>query len=179
MKKLAVIAFSTVFVAALMLGVAFQANAQATRYEVSSFEYDCTTDWGTDWMEGNAWHIRGIVHENINISANPEMNGINTTVADGDFNLENGTASIRGTMSFKPDTIDGTWEGHWAFIANKGVYFGRAVAQGTGALEGQTLFLDLYDGVDPGDADAVCATVGGVPHGFTEARGYILVTGGK
>lgn len=177
MRKLAVIMLSGMFVAVLLLGVAFQANAQATRYEVDSYEYDCTTNWGSEWQEGNVWHIRGIVHTNVNISDDPEMNGINTTVADADFNLKNGNAVIRGTMSLKPHDIDGTWEGTWTFIATNGIYRGQSVAHGTGALKGKMLFMELFDAVPADDAEAVCASVGGVPHGFTATKGVVLVTG--
>lgn len=166
-------------VVALLGSVAWQAQAEATRYEVSSYEYDCTTDWGSEWMEGNVWHIRNIVHTNVNISDSPEMDGINTTVADAEFNLKNGNAVIRGTMSLKPHTIDGTWEGTWTFIANNGIYRGQAVAHGTGALKDKMLFMDLFDAVPADDAEDVCASVGGVPHGFTATSGVVLATGGK
>lgn len=178
MRKSVAVLVSAVVVVALLFGVAMTANAQATHYEVTSYEYDCTTDWGSEWTEGNVWHIRNIVHTNVNISDSPELDGINTTVADAEFNLKNGNAVIRGTMSLKPRTIDGTWEGTWTFIANNGIYRGQAVAQGTGALKGKMLFMELFDAAPAEDAETVCASVGGVPHGFTATVGDVLVTGG-
>jgi hypothetical protein len=65
--------------------------------------------------------MRGVGHTNVNVSADPELNGINTTVADADFNLKTGNAVIRGTTSLQPDGIAGTWEGTWTFIYNRGV----------------------------------------------------------
>jgi hypothetical protein len=101
-------------------------------------------------------------------------------VADADINLSNGIAAIRGTASFQPAGIDGTWEmtWHWIYSPGQGVGFGNAVAHGTGALEGKTAFLELYDlPYDPA-IEQVCAGTG-MPEGIISVEGYILDSGGS
>ncbi|MGD9092897.1 MAG: hypothetical protein PVF74_08605 [Anaerolineales bacterium] len=164
-----------VIVAVLLLCMALPANAKATRIEVASFEYDCANGFEKDWMAGQVYHIRNYVHTNRNVSDFPELNGINYTVGDGDFNLLNGVTVIRGTLSFKPDTINGTWEGTWTFISNPGITRGYAVAQGTGDLFGKTLFLNLYDAPPTPDDEAMCEGLG-VWEGNVITEGYILDT---
>ncbi|NLF14916.1 MAG: hypothetical protein GX597_24255 [Anaerolineaceae bacterium] len=170
------IAMAVAVVATLLSGSAWPAGARAVRYDVSSIEVDCFTGMEAGWQEGNVLHLRGVGHTNVNISATPELNGINTTLADAEFNLANGNVSIRGTSSWQPAGIDGTWEGSWTFIANRGIVRGQAVAHGTGALSGQHLFLEIYD-VPPREGDvAFCEGIGEY-EGTVVAEGYILDTG--
>lgn len=185
MKKFALFTLLTVLVAALLLGSAWPADAQATRIEdITSYEYTCAIpETFNPTFTGNVMHIRDYVHVNINISDSPYLDGINTTIADAEINGKNGNVSIRGTMHLEPNAYPGsTWEGRWVFIGSRGTYFGLAVAQGTGDLEGMTLFLDLYDAPKADDADEVCATVSyngyaGVPEdSFSSVEGYILVS---
>ena len=177
MKKRAAITGVVVAVFVLLLGTAWQVGGQTVRYDVSSYEYDCFTGLEAVWQEGNVLHMRGVGHTNVNVSTNPELNGINTTVADADFNLKTGNAVIRGTTSLQPDGIAGTWEGTWTFIYNRGVGgTGRAVAQGTGALSGKTLFLDLYDAEPDGKLGEMCEGLGD-PESYARSEGYILETG--
>jgi hypothetical protein len=177
MKKRVAITLAAAVLVALLLGTASQVGGQAVRYDVSSYEYDCFTGMETVWQAGNVLHMRGVDHTNVNISASLELRGINTTVADADFNLKTGYGAIRGTMSFQPDGIAGAWEGSWTFIYNNGVGgTGRAVAHGTGALKGKTLFLDLYDAEPDGNLEAACEGIGD-PEGYVRSVGYILETG--
>ena len=172
MKK---ITLSLVFVFVLLASVTFAASAQATRTYLTSVEYDCLVDIGEmPRMEGNVMHMRNVLHVNVNVSDTPEFNGINTTIADAEFNLKTGGAVIRGTMSFQPNGIDGTWEGTWVFIGTRGKGVAQAVAHGTGALAGKTLFLNLYDApYDEAKLSEMCAGIGG-PEGISLAEGYIL-----
>jgi len=171
---LSILAF--VIAAALLLSMALPANAKATRIEVSSFEYDCANELEQEWMEGQVYHIRNYHHTNRDVSDSPELDGVNTTVGDADINLKTGVTTIRGTMSFQPSTIDGTWEGTWTWIYNHGVIRGYAVAHGTGALFGKTLFLNLYDANPTPDDEAMCGGLG-VWEGNVYTEGYILDTG--
>jgi hypothetical protein len=176
MKRSIFILLAVLLSAALMLGGAMTANAKATRIEVNSFEYDCGNGWEKDWMEGNVWHIRNYVHTNRNVSDFPELEGVNTTVADAEINFATGYVAIRGSLSWKPDTIDGTWEGSWIFISNAGVTRGYSVAHGTGELAGKTLFLNLYDPPNPYTpevGEVMCAGLGEY-EANTYAEGYIL-----
>jgi hypothetical protein len=185
MKKFALFTFVFVPLVASLLGFAREANAQASRIEgLTSYEYDCAIpETFHPTFTGNMMHIRDYVHMNVNVSDSPYLNGINTTVANAEINLVNGSATIRGTMRLEPFAYpDSAWEGRWVFVGSNGAYFGRSVAHGTGELAGKTLFMDLYDAAPAADADAVCATVSyngstGVPEGFTLTEGTIQVSG--
>lgn len=175
MKK---ITLSLVFVIVLLMSVTFVASAQANRTYFTAVEYDCFTGMDTEpWMEGNVMHMRDVWHVNVDVSDTPEFNGLNTTFADGEFNMKTGGAVIRGTLSFQPYRIAGTWEGNWIFTGNKGKGVAQAVAHGTGALAGKTLFLKLYDAAldDPRytNLPAMCAGIG-EPESIILVEGYIL-----
>lgn len=170
---------AVVIATALLLSMALPANAKATRIKVTSFEYDCGKGWERDWMDGQVLHIRNYVHTNRNVSDFPELNGINTTIADAEINSYTGYVAIHGKSSWKPDKINGTWEGSWTFISNAGVTRGYAVARGTGELSGKTLYLNLYDAPPtPKKGEAMCAGLGDY-EGNVIAEGYILDSGGQ
>ena len=174
MKKFKTISLAVAITIALLLSMVMVAGAKTTRTYLTSYEYDCLVDPGKVWMEGNILHIRGRVHINVDVSDTPEFNGINTTFADADINMKTGYAEIRGTLSFQPEGIAGTWEGSWTWNGNKGVGFGRTVAHGTGALTGKSLFLKMYDApYDPEATTAMCSGIG-EPEGNIYAEGYIL-----
>jgi hypothetical protein len=176
MNKRIVITTVLVVVAVLLVSTAGQLSAKAVRYDVSSYEYDCFTGLEEEWQEGNVLHLRGVGHTNVSTSENPELSGINTTLADADVNLKTGVMVIRGTMSFQPEGTAGTWEGSWTFIYNNGVGgTGRAVAHGTGSLSGKILFMDLYDAEPDGNIEAACQGIGG-PEGYARSEGFILET---
>lgn len=191
MKKRVVTVLLLVFVGTLLLAGAVQANAKAARIEgLTSYEYDCailqTLNPTFTGKDDQIMHIRDYVHVNVNVSDSPYLDGINTTFANATINNKNGSVSIRGTMRLEPYAYPGSaWEGRWVFIASKGTYFGRAVAQGTGELKGMTLFMNLYDAPLAEDAEEVCATVSyngytGVPEEtFTNTEGFIQVSGRK
>lgn len=179
MKKRVMVGLVFVFVAALLLGVAYQANAKGLRTEVSSYEYDCFTgftDSGGVWGEDEkVMHMRGVLHTNVNISDTPELTGLHHTVADAEINQVTGNTIIRGTSSWQPEGIAGTWEGHWVFIYNKNINSGKAVMHGTGALKGKMLFLDVYDAEPDGKLEEMCASIGD-PEGYVRTEGYMLET---
>lgn len=160
----------------LLMSVTFAASAQANRTYFTAVEYDCLTGVGTEpWMEGNVMHMRDVWHVNVDVSDTPEFNGLNTTIADAEFNMKTGGAVIRGTLIFQPYGIAGTWEGTWIFVGNKGKGVAQAVAHGTGALSGKTLFLKLYDDPNP-DFDKLAQMCEGIgePEGIVLVEGYIL-----
>lgn len=160
----------------LLVSVTFAASAQSNRTYFTAVEYDCFTGMGTEpWMEGNVMHIRDIWHVNVDVSDTAEFNGLNSTIADAEFNMKTGGAVIRGTLSFQPDGIAGTWEGTWIFTGNKGKGVAQAVAHGTGALTGRTLFLNLYDDPNP-DLEKLTQMCTGIgePESIVLVEGYIL-----
>jgi len=181
MNRTKTITLATVCSIVLLLSVTFVANAQANRIYFNAVEYDCFVDVGTEpWMEGNVMHMRNVVHVNVDVSDTPEFNGLNTTLADAEFNMKTGGAVIRGTWSFQPQGIAGTWEGTWIFTGNKGQGVAQAVAQGTGALAGKTIFLKLFD-AEPDDPRVenlpeMCAGIG-EPEGVVLAEGYFIDRG--
>lgn len=168
--------FTAFLLAVMLLGFVVPVQSQANRIEVNSYEYDCFTGlekaWGDD---GQVMHLRNVYHTNIDVSSSPYLNGINTTVADAEINLKTGSMIIRGTMSLKPHDIDGTWEGTWVSISNQGVVKTQAVAKGTGALSGKTLYLNIYDAPYDPETEAMCAGIG-EPEGNVFTEGYILDT---
>lgn len=173
MKK---ITLSLVFVIVLLVSVTFAASAQASRTYFTAVEYDCFTGMGSEpRMEGNVMHMRDVWHVNVDVSDTPEFNGLNTTIADAEFNMKTGGAVIRGTLSFQPYGIAGTWEGTWIFVGNKGKGVAQAVAHGTGVLAGKTLFLKLYDDPNP-DFDKLAQMCAGIgePESIVLVEGYIL-----
>lgn len=178
MKKIKTITLSLLFALFLMMSVTFTAAAQPTRTYFTAVEYDCFTGIGSEpWMEGNVMHMRDVWHVNVDVSDTTEFNGLNSTFADAEFNMNTGGAVIRGTLSFQPEGINGTWEGSWIFTGNKGKGVAQAVAHGSGALAGKALFLKLYD-VAPDDPlytnlPAMCAGIG-EPEGVVLVEGYIL-----
>ena len=175
MKK---ITLSIVLAIVLLVSVTFAVDAQANRTYLTAVEYDCFVGMNTEpWMEGNVMHMRDVLHVNVDVSDTPEFNGINTTLADAEFNMLTGGAVIRGTLSFQPEGIAGTWEGSWVFVGTKGRGFAQSVAHGTGALAGKILFLKVYDAAADNplyaNLPAMCAGIG-EPEGIVLAEGYIL-----
>lgn len=175
MKK---IALFILFAFVLLISVTFAASAQTNRTYFTAVEYDCFTGMGSEpWMEGNVMHMRDVWHVNVNVSDTPEFNGLNTTTADAEFNIKTGGAVIRGTLSFQPYGIVGTWEGNWIFTGSKGKGVAQATAHGSGALAGKTLFLNLYDAApdDPRytNLSGMCAGIG-EPEAIVLIEGYIL-----
>ena len=164
-------------VGALLLGLAYEANAGAQRTEVSSVENDCLTGFteaGDIWGdEEGMTHIRGILHTNVNISDTPELNGLHHTVADAEINQATGNAVIRGTSIWEPEGIDGAWKGHWTVVYNNNRASGQAVLHGTGALKGKMLYLNVYDAEPDGQLEAMCAGIG-EPEGYVRTEGVML-----
>lgn len=175
MKK---ITLSVVLAIVLLVSVTFAVGAQANRTYFTAVEYDCFTGMGSEpWMEGNVMHMRDVLHVNVDVSDTPELNGTNTTLAGAEINFKTGGMVIRGTWSFQPEGIAGTWEGSWVFIGTKGNGVSQAVGHGTGALAGKTIFLNLYD-AEPDDPQyenlpAMCVGIG-EPEGIVLVEGYIL-----
>jgi hypothetical protein len=175
MKK---VTLSVVLAIVLLMSLTFVVSAQANRTYFTAVEYDCLTGMGTEpRMKGNVMHLRDVYHMNVDISDTPEFNGINTTIANAEINFNTGGMVIRGTLSFRPEGIDGTWEGSWVFIGTKGKGFAQGVAHGTGALAGKSIFMKVYDAApdDPlyADLPAMCSDIG-EPEGVVLVEGYIL-----
>jgi hypothetical protein len=177
MNKRFLVGFVLLLVAVLLLGFTYRANAGSTWTAVSTYEYDCFTGFTAD---GGIWeneqgltHIRGILHSNVNVSDTPELNGLHHTVANAEINGLTGNAIIRGTTSWQPYGIEGTWEGHWVVVYNKNRASGQAVMRGTGALQGKMVYLDVYDAPPDGQLEAMCAGIG-EPEGYVRTEGYMM-----
>jgi hypothetical protein len=180
MKKRIAVVLVLVFVAALLLGSAYQVNAKGVRTAVSSYEYDCMTGFaesGGMWEDEEMLHIRGILHTNLNVSDTPELTGLHHTVANAEINKITGHAFIRGTTDWQPEGIDGAWVGHWVWITNEKRDSGTAVMRGTGELRGKIVFLNVYNAEPDGKLEEVCAGIGGDPEGYVRTEGTMLEIG--
>jgi hypothetical protein len=189
MKKRILVGLLLVLVAIIVLSTGGAIRAQPVRTEFTSLEYDCFTGFeeggGVFALDKNVMHVRGILHDNVNISDTPEMNGIHHTVADAEFNSQSGVGTVRGTSELVPEGIDGAWVGHWVFLYNNHHSYGWAVWRGTGELSGKMAFVDVYDefGVEP--PAGICDDIGGDPdldgelEGIVRTAGYILNIGAE
>lgn len=178
MKRQPILILAIVIAALLLTGYAGQASEGSTRTDFYVTEYLCGVGIEKTWIEGNVMHIRGYEHINVDVSTTPEVNGLNTTLADADINLKTGYANIRGTFDIQPEGTDGTWIGTWVFNGTPGSSgYVRAVGRGTGELTGKSIFFKVYDAPpDPATNAALCAGIG-EPEGVEYIEGYILETG--
>jgi hypothetical protein len=175
MKRIGRLLIAVLLTVVLSFSMVNTAIAKVNRVPVTTYEYDCFTGVEAEWFEGQVYHMRNVQHTNVNISSYPEVDGINTTTGDAEFNQITGNAVIRGKWSFQPNEIDGTWEGTWLFISNQGVSKATAIAKGTGELAGKTLFLTLYDAPYNPEIETVCSGIG-YPEAVGYGEGYILDT---
>jgi hypothetical protein len=177
MKRHTILILAVFIVAVMLLGTALETRASPSRTDFTVTEYVCAPELPEPWFTGNVMHIRDYKHVNVDDSTTPEVNGLNTTIADADINLKTGIANIRGTFSIQPEGFAGTWEGTWVFNGTPGVGFARGVGRGTGVFAGKHIFLKVYDlPPDPDTNAEKCAEIGypDYPEGVELVEGYIL-----
>lgn len=169
-----------IVIAALLLTV-LPASAESTRTPVNAIEYVCLNTPGNAWMEGNVYHVRGQVNENVVVS-NGQVWGINTASIDFDYNLKTGQIVVRAAADFVPLGADGGYSGIGFFRffgAGNNPIIGVAAFQGYGTLKGQS--IHLADMVPLGPTDPAGATYcenHGAYFDTTLWAGYILDSGG-
>ena len=169
-----------IVIAALLLTAA-PVSAATTRTPIDITEYVCMNTPGQEWVEGNVYHLRGQIHENVMV-VDGQVWAINTAKIDLDFNLATGQLVGRGYADIVPLGASGGYTGVGAFrfygIGAKPL-IGVGSLQGYGDLKGQFLSLDFLGESLPPDpvGDAYCEGYG--QHFSTSFwSGYILSTDG-
>ena len=110
-------------------------------------------DPGKEWVtRQGVLHIRGQVRKNRVESSEPRVDGWNTLIVNVNLDLRTMKGTLAGTFMIVPNTIDGAFEGTFQAQITDGLASGKAVAHGTGALEGQKLSgaIDDFLSNDPG-----------------------------
>ena len=167
-------------IAALVLTIN-PAGAASTRMPVSATEYVCLHTPGNAWMQGNVYHVRNQINENVVVSG-AQIWGINTASIDFDYNLKTGQIVVRAAADFVPLGADGGYSGIGFFRffgAGNNPIIGVAAFQGYGTLKGQS--IHLADMVPLGPTDPAGATYcesHGAYFDTTLWAGYILDSGG-
>ena len=167
-------------IAALLLTV-LPASAQSTRTPIQATEYVCLHTPGTAWMEGNVYHVRGQVNENVVVAAG-QIWGINTAIINFDYNLKTGQIVVQAKADFVPLGAAGGYAGTGFFRffgAGNNPIIGVGVFQGYGALQGQSIHLAGMLPLGPTDpmGPSYCAGHGAY-FDTTLWKGYVLVAGG-
>ncbi len=166
-------------IAALVLTVV-PASAQATRTPIKATEYVCLNTPGTAWMEGNVYHVRGQVNENVVVS-DEQVWGINNATIDFDYNLKTGQIVVQAKADFVPLGAAGGYVGTGFFRffgAGHNPVIGVSAFQGYGALKGQSIHLAGMLPLGPTDplGEGYCADHG-TYFDTTLWKGYILDSG--
>jgi hypothetical protein len=121
-----------------------------------------------EWVsEDGVLHQRGIPMTTSLTYNLPELNGKNYIMANMDVDMATGAVHVYGTVDIHPNGIDGTWIGYFStHVSPEGVLNGRAVAHGTGELEGMKSFNKISS---PEVLDPACFNMN------TAGIGYILI----
>lgn len=167
-------------VAALAL-TALPASAQSTMTPVQATEYVCLNTPGSAWMDGNVYHVRGQVNENVVVSEG-QIWGINTAVVNFDYNLQTGQIVVHAQADFVPLGAAGGYAGTGFFRffgAGHNPIIGVASFQGYGALQSQSIHLAGMLPLGPTDPAGPTYCAGhGAYFDTTLWKGYVLEAGG-
>ncbi len=179
MKKIKLV-LPLIVIAALLLTV-IPASAEAIRTPINAIEYVCLNTPGNAWMEGNVYHVRGQINENV-VVANGQVWGINTASIDFNYNLKTGQIVVAAKADFVPLSADGgyTGTGFFRFFgAGNNPIIGVSIFQGYGALKEQSIHLADMMPLGPTDPAGVTYCAGhGSYFDTTVWKGYILDAGG-
>lgn len=166
-------------IAALLVTV-IPAGADATRTPVNAIEYVCMNTPGTAWMDGNVYHVRGQVNENV-VVIQGQVWGINTASISFDYNLKTGQLIIHGKADFVPFGSQGGYEGTGFFRlmgSGNNPVIGISVFAGYGDLQGQSIHLADMVALGPTDLAGVTYCDGhGAYFDTTLWDGYIVHSG--
>ena len=114
----------------------------ATRTEFEGFINFCG---GTDPTKinvtpGDILHFKGGTNQNVWVTGNPLIDGVEQNVVDANINLKSGSGSAHLAVSLKPDAVEGTWEIRQTVTISGGSPAGsRGVGHGTGDLQGMSI----------------------------------------
>jgi hypothetical protein len=169
-----------IVIAAFLLTV-LPASAESTRTPVNAVEYVCLNTPGNAWMEGNVYHVRGQVNENV-VVANGQVWGINTASINFDYNLKTGQIVVAAKADFAPLGADGGYNGTGFFRffgAGNNPIIGVSVFLGYGAFKGQSIHMADMMPLGPANPAGVIYCAGhGSYFDTTLWKGYILDSGG-
>lgn len=172
--------FLVMLTAALLLAAA-PASAESMRTPVDAVEYVCMQAPGDMWMDGNVFHVRGRVNENV-VVANGQVWGINTASIDFDYNLKTGQLIVRGRADFVPLGVEGGYAGMGFFRmfgSGNNPVIGVSVFQGYGSLDGQSIHMADMVPLGPTDPTGADYCEGhGAYFDTTVWKGTILRVGG-
>jgi hypothetical protein len=179
MKKIKIL-LPLLVITALLLTVV-PASAESARIPIDAIEYVCLNTPGNAWMEGNVYHVRGQINENV-VVADGQVWGINTASIDFDYNLKTGQIVVRGFADFVPTEGGGGYTGIGFFRffgAGNNPIIGVSVFQGYGAFKGQSMHMADMMPLGPTDpaGTTYCASHGQY-FDTTLWSGYILDSGG-
>ena len=114
----------------------------ATRTEFEGFIHFCG---GTDPTKinvtpGDILHFKEGTNQNVRVTGNLLIDGVEHNVVDANINLKSGSGSVHLAVSLKPDAVEGTWEIRQTVTISGGAPAGsRGVGHGTGDLQGMTI----------------------------------------
>lgn len=168
-----------ILIASILLAVV-PASAASARMPIQAIEYVCLNTPGTAWMDGNVYHVRGQINENV-VVANGQVWGINTAAIDYDYNLKTGQIVVRAAAEFVPLGASGGYTGIGFFRffgSGNNPIIGVSVFQGYGALKGQSIHLAHMLPLGPTDPAGPAYCEGhGAYFDTTLWKGYILESG--
>ena len=178
MKRARLLMILTVIAALLM---AVPASAKTTRTPLDVTEYVCMNTPGQEWVEGNVYHLRGQIHEAVEV-VNGEIWGTNTATINLDWNLKTGQVTGRGFADLVPNGVNGGFTGIGTFRfygSGPELFMGTWAAQGYGDLKGQFLHMEVVDITSPPNPTGEAYCEGhGTYFSTTYWSGYILSTDG-
>ena len=167
-------------IAALVLTIN-PAGAASTRMPVSATEYVCLHTPGNAWMQGNVYHVRNQINENVVVSG-AQIWGINSASIDFDYNLKTGQIVVEAKANFVPLGAAGGYLGTGFFRffgAGHNPIIGVSTFQGYGALKGQSIHLAGMLPLGPTDPAGAGFCAGhGTYFDTTLWKGYVLDSGG-
>jgi hypothetical protein len=165
------------FVTSVPLLIIVPVHAAASQTPLEITEYVCMNTPGEEWMDGNVYHLRGQIHENVWV-VNGTIWGINTASIDLDWNQKTGQVTIRGFADVARQGVNGGYTGVGAFRFYGGgprPLIGNSAARGYGDLQGQFLRMDVVGESLPPDSTGEAYCDGhGEYFSTTFWSGYIL-----
>lgn len=120
-------------------------------------------DFGEAQERNGVTHFRGRTVETRAESDDPRYTGTGHVVFGG-WQDENGDGKGHGRITFRPDDIDGTWEGTFTGGWTEFLFTGRSTLHGSGDLRGQTLHI-RYQEVVLGSDDPTHPCTPALPDG--------------
>ena len=146
--------FVFVMIAALLTVSPAMASAQGTAFTGTAIFSESINPGEWTYLPGGIIQARGIVDVFQDVSSDPRVSGVETTIYNGSFKSTPSSpiglsGRIWGTTHI--ENAGGSWDGSWtAEITENGEYFARGVAQGSGGYEGLIGHWNVYSSTPTG-----------------------------